>query len=155
MENNKMDLGDKDVTMFWNKIVLPFEQEIKKTRGKVIFKHKRHFMLSPQQSQTIEKKYGIKIISIEDNKQQQNQFVFRDNQIVLKTGQGYIYYNLFHHIRNAFTHVNIQKDNGFFYMEDWENKQTKTLSAKIKIEDFEKYIDDIHHANAEYIKGKK
>ncbi len=54
-------------------------------------------------------------------------------------------HDLMRHIRNAIAHGNIVKSQGCFWLKDYNNFGTKTLDAKIKIDIFWDFLNELEN----------
>ena len=54
-------------------------------------------------------------------------------------------HDLMRHIRNAIAHGNIKKQQGYFWLTDYNSNGTKTLDAKIKTDVFWNFLNELEN----------
>lgn len=152
----KRKLNTKDIELFYYKVLLRFETEIKNPKvdkdGKLHkYKHDAIFLMSLNQTNQLIADYGIKLISKDEIKGN-----IDTNSIYLTTFNNvandkyYTYYSLLTHLRNSFAHGNIEKAEECYIMKDYDDKGRLTMIAKVEIKKFFDYVDTIYDESKKY-----
>lgn len=156
-------LSDKEIVEFYHKVLLRFENRIKNIENDDENKCKTTpvSLLKREESKGIENNYKINIISsytsFEENELYENDTIkiYFDPK-----GKGeqpkihpHTYYFIYSHLRNSFAHGHITKENGYYLLHDRtynDGKNKLSLVAKIKEDDFFKFIDEIYDTSKKH-----
>ncbi len=155
-ELEKVNLSDGEIAKFYRHVLLRFENHIKDIENEEENKRKMNpvSLLEREESKTIENNYKIKIISSYSPFEENEPYEADTIKIYFTKGVNgmqpevhpYTYYFIYFHLRNSFAHGYITKEDGYYLLHDRDyNKENKlSFVAKIKEDDFFKFIDEIY-----------